>query len=162
MGHTATNAKFSPVNFPYSPNGFFSTDSFTDKLMEYIGESAADKKPFFSCLTFTAPHWPLQAPKRLREKYKGMYDDGPAALRLRRLARLEELGLIPKDVTPHPVLNPLQICEWEQMDDMQRKKSIRAMETYAAMVEHIDEAVGRVLTGIEDMGLSDDTVSPTN
>lgn len=148
----------SPANFPYSPSGFFSTDSFADKLLEYIGEAKSDNKPFFSCLTFTAPHWPLQAPKRLRDKYKGVYDDGPAALRLKRLARLEEMGLIPKEVTPHPVLNPLAIPEWDEMDGDQRKKSVRAMETYAAMVEHIDEAVGRVMKGLEEMGVADDTV----
>jgi arylsulfatase len=88
-----------------------------------------------------------------------VYDDGPAALRLKRLAQLEEMMLIPKDVTPHPVMNPLNIREWDEMDDVQRKKSIRAMETYAAMVEHIDEAVGRVMRGLEDMGVADDTVN---
>lgn len=78
-------------------------------MLEYIDESVSEKKLFFSCLTYTAPHWPLQAPKRLRDKYKGLYDDGPAALRLKRLAQLEEMGLIPRDVTPHPVVNGLKV-----------------------------------------------------
>lgn len=149
----------SPANIPYSPSGFFSTDSFADQLLDYIGEAKTDDKPFFACLTFTAPHWPLQAPKRLRDKYKGMYDEGPAALRLKRLARLEEMGIIPKETTPHPVVNAFEIREWDDMDKHQKSVSARAMETYAAMVEHIDEAVGRVIQGLDQMKLSDDTVS---
>lgn len=91
-----------------------------------------------------------------------MYDDGPAALRLRRLARLEELGLIPKDTTPHPVVNALKIPEWDDMDDEQKKSSSRAMETYAAMVEHIDEAVGRAVDKLDELGIVDNTVYNKN
>lgn len=149
----------SPANLPYSPSGFFSTDAFADQLLEDIDEAVSANEPFFSCLTFTAPHWPLQAPKRLRRKYEGKYDEGPAALRVRRLARLEEMGMIPKDTTPHPVVNALKIPEWDDMNDEQRKKSVKAMETYAAMVEHIDEAVGRVLDRLDKMGVADNTVS---
>ncbi|KAL7625817.1 hypothetical protein AAE478_005040 [Parahypoxylon ruwenzoriense] len=91
------------------PEDFYSTPTFTDELLTYLeGRTDEEKaKPFFGYLASTAPHWPLHAPKEIRDLYKGMYDDGPAALRRRRLARLVELGLVPADVEPAPMVGLL-------------------------------------------------------
>ena len=77
----------------------------------------------------------MQAPKEMRDKYKGLYDEGPGVLREKRLKRLKELGLIAEDVTPHPVANPFDIAEWDAMTPEQKTKSARAMETVSTEFE---------------------------
>lgn len=72
-----------------------------------------------------------------------MYDDGPDALRLRRIANLKKMGLVPEDVKPHPV-SAEDSPEWSEMTPEQRAKSARAMEVFAGMVECIDDNVGKV------------------
>jgi arylsulfatase len=112
--------------------------------------------PFFAYLPFTAPHWPLQAPQEYIKKYHGVYDDGPDALRLKRLAKLQELGLVPKDITPHPVVAD-EVKAWAEMSADERAKSARAMEVFAAMVECIDVNVGKVYDFLEKSGELDNT-----
>ena len=122
------------------PEGFYSSDAFGDKLLQYLKERD-QSRPFFAYLPFSAPHWPLQAPREIVEKYRGRYDAGPEALRQERLARLKELGLVEADVEAHPVLALTR--EWEALEDEERAKSARAMEVYAAMVERMDWNIGR-------------------
>lgn len=140
------------------PKDFYSSRTFTDKLLQYLGDRDEEQKekPFLACLTFTAPHWPLQAPKETVEKYRGFYDDGPDALRKRRLARLEELGLIPKGVEPHPVITG-GLDAWEDLTDDERSKSARAMEIFAAMVDEVDVNIGKVLDHLRSTGELDNT-----
>lgn len=158
----ALHAEGENYNTKPLPKDFYSSDFYAGKFVEYLEEhldnnkANATEQPFLGLLTFTAPHWPLQAPRHLIEKYHGVYDDGPAALRLKRLARQKELGIIPKDVEPHPVV-PLGTSEWEDLDDSQRKKSVRAMETFAAMVERLDWNVGKVIEKLEERGELDNT-----
>ena len=140
------------------PEGFYSSDSFTDRLLDYFGEleTAGDTRPFFAYLPFSAPHWPLQAPADIVAKYRGRYDAGPAALREERLARLKQLGLIGADVEPHPVTSRTR--EWEVLSEEERRRSARAMEVYAAMVERMDWNVGRVVDYLRARGKFDDTL----
>lgn len=95
------------------PEGWYSSDGYGDKMVHYLRERHERKetRPFFAYLPFTAPHWPLQAPKDAIEHYKGVYDDGPDLLRDRRLQRLKDLGMIPQDVKPHPVVVD-DVREW--------------------------------------------------
>ena len=87
------------------PKDFYSSNTFTDYLLNFFKERTPEQKeePFFAYLAFTAPHWPLHAPKETREKYKGWYDDGPEGLRDRRLKSLIDRGLVPADVEPAPL-----------------------------------------------------------
>ncbi|KAF5966151.1 arylsulfatase [Fusarium bulbicola] len=135
------------------PKDFYSSDYFTTHLLRFL-EERTDKeksKPFFGYLAFTAPHWPLQAPRAVIDKYKGAYDDGPDALRLRRLAQLQRLGLVPEGIIPAVTR------EWQQLSADERRESARKMETYVAMVDQMDENVGRVLDYIEKTGELDNT-----
>lgn len=126
------------------PEGFYSSNFFTDEMINYLRERTPEEKekPFFGYLAFTAPHWPLQASKDVIEKYKGWYDCGPTAHRDRRVKRLQELGLVPKDVIPAP-LHTLRETPWDEMTEEQQKHSCRAMEIYAAMVDVIDQNLGK-------------------
>ena len=142
------------------PKDFYTSDFYASKLISYLSErtDAEKEKPFFAYLPFSAPHWPLQAPREHTEKYTGLYSDGPEALRLKRLNRLKELGLVSQDIKPHDVVvadgDPLP---WGEMDSETRAKSARAMEVYAGMVDRMDWNIGKVLDHLKQTGQYDNT-----
>lgn len=138
------------------PKPFYSSDYFTERLIEFLGEGQGEGRPFFAYLPFSAPHWPLQAPDAEIGKYRGVYDDGPDALRERRLAKLKALGLVPQDVTPHPVVTDAP--EWSGLSPAEQAFSARTMEVYAGMVDRIDQNVGRVVDWLKRSGAYDNTV----
>ncbi|TFK48816.1 arylsulfatase [Heliocybe sulcata] len=142
------------------PENFYSSDFYGSKVMDYLKERLPEEReqPWFAYLPFTAPHWPLQAPKEVMDKYRGWYDDGPAALRLKRLEKLKELGLIEPNVKPHDVVVVQgEPAEWDDMDPDTRAKSARAMEAYAAMVDRMDWNIGRVVSYLKEIGEYDNT-----
>ncbi|KIW43782.1 uncharacterized protein PV06_04849 [Exophiala oligosperma] len=144
-------------------SSFYSTDSYVDKLLHYFDARTEDDRdrPFFAYLPFAAPHWPLQAPQENMQRYRGSYDDGPAALREKRLQKLKEFGLVGKDVVPHDVVavgdNRLA-RDWASLSPEDQAYSARTMEAYAGMVDRIDEQIGRVLAHLEKTNELEDTV----
>ncbi|PWY94609.1 putative arylsulfatase [Aspergillus sclerotioniger CBS 115572] len=103
-----------------------------------------------------SPHWPLQAPSSTIQKYHGLYDDGPLALRARRLQSLIKNGLVPADVDPAPILT-LGTTPWSSLPASEQQKSSRAMEIYAAMVDLLDVNIGRVRSYLESTDEWDNT-----
>ena len=145
---------------PKLPDDWYSSDGYATKMIQYLRERSSSEKetPFFAYLPFSAPHWPLQAPKESMDKYKGIYADGPEALRLRRLERLKELGIVGGDVVPHDVVTgPREQGEWTTLTEDERAKSARSMEAYAGMVDRMDENIGRVLNYLKRTGEYDNT-----
>ncbi|KAI1182886.1 alkaline-phosphatase-like protein [Nemania serpens] len=140
------------------PEGWYSSDGYGDKMLQYLKDwkEDGDGRPFFGYLPFTAPHWPLQAPQEYIKKYRGVYDEGPEALRQKRLQRLKDLGMVPKDVEPHPVIAD-EVKEWSELSDVERANSCRAMECFAGMVEAIDVNVGKITKYLEEIGELDNT-----
>ncbi len=135
--------------------GFYSSEAFADKLIEYLKADAASGKPFFAYLAFTAPHWPLHAPEPDIARYEGRYKAGYDALRRERLERMKQLGLIAPD-TPvyegHPGWP-----KWEALSEAQKISEARRMAVYAAMVDNMDRQIGRVLAHLERTGELADT-----
>ncbi|KAL4985723.1 alkaline-phosphatase-like protein [Aspergillus falconensis] len=143
------------------PKGFYSTNHYTKRLIQYLEERTEEEKskPFFAFLPYTAPHWPLQCSRAQRDKYKGVYDDGPYALRNRRLERLIELGIIDESVVPHDVETSIVGAEeWDNLTPEEKKLSSRAMEAYAGMVDAIDVNVGKVIEYLKKTGQYDNTM----
>jgi arylsulfatase len=140
------------------PDGWYSSHGYGDKMLQYLKDwkESENHRPFFGYLPFTAPHWPLQAPQEYIKKYRGVYDKGPEALRQKRLQRLKDLGMIPEDVEPHPVVAD-EVKEWEELSDTERANSCRAMECFAGMVEAIDVNVGKITQYLEEIGELDNT-----
>jgi len=137
---------------------FYSSDFYADTLLRYFQErSEEDDRPFFAYLPFQAPHWPLQAPQEIIAKYRGRYDAGPDALRDERLAALKRLGLCPPDVTAHSVVADGE-PEWSEMSADEQALSARSMEIYAAMVDRMDQNIGRVVNYLTETGEIDNTV----
>jgi arylsulfatase A-like enzyme len=118
------------------PDDWYSSDYYADKLIGYLNDrnEQKDDRPFFGYLAFTAPHWPLQAPKELIAHYKGCYDTGPEGLRQSRLQKMVDLKLMGEDIEPHPIVGD-EVKDWESMTPDERAKSSKAMEAYAGMVE---------------------------
>lgn len=140
------------------PDGWYSSDGYGDKMLQYLKDrkESGDERPFFGYFAFTAPHWPLQAPPEYVAHYKGVYDEGPDALREKRLQRLKDLGMIAQAVEPHPVVAE-EVKEWKDFTPEEREKSCRAMEVFAGMVECIDANVGKVVDYLEATGELDNT-----
>ena len=137
------------------PKGFYSTEFYTDKIMEYIDSRDAGK-PFFAYLSYTAVHDPIHVPDKWLDKYKGRYDKGYEALRKERLNSLQQLGFIPEDTVPFPRL-PM-IPDWENIPEKQRKVEARRMELYSAMVENIDYHLGRLFKHLKKTGVYENTL----
>ena len=137
------------------PKGFYSTEFYTDKIMEYIDSRDAGK-PFFAYLSYTAVHDPIHVPDKWLDKYKGRYDKGYESLRKERLNSLQKLGFIPEDTVPFPRL-PM-IPDWENIPEKQRKVEARRMELYSAMVENIDYHLGRLFKHLKKTGVYENTL----
>ncbi len=155
------------------PPDFFSTSFYTDKLIEYIESNRGDRRPFFAFATYTAPHWPLQAPDDYIDRYRGRYDQGWEAIRQARVERQKALGLFPADfvahqplpetavLPPNPLLgqeSPQELPDWESLSAAQRAHFARRMEVYAAMVEHLDAEIGRLIQYLKQTGQYDRTL----
>ncbi len=125
------------------PKGAYSTDLFTDKLIEYIEEDLNSNKPFFAFAAYTSPHWPLQVDEKYWKKYEGRYDDGYSHLKRDRLESLVEADLIPRN-TPLPPDHP-RVIPWDSLSIKQQHVESRKMELYAGMVDNLDENIGRLL-----------------
>ena len=123
------------------PKGFYSSEFYTSKLIEYLDERPADQ-PFFGYLAFTAPHDPLHAPDDWVDRYNGKYDAGYDALRQARLEQLKSLGFIAPDAQPYPRLP--YVPAWDELTADQKKIEARRMEVYAAMIANIDHQLGRL------------------
>lgn len=91
-------------------------------------------------------------------RYKGVYNDGPYALRERRLKNLVEMGIIDESVVPHKVeTRKVGTEEWDTLTTEERNLSTRAMETYAGMVDSIDVNIGKVVEYLKKTGEYDNT-----
>jgi arylsulfatase len=137
------------------PADFYSTDFYTDKLIEYLGAAHADERPFFAYAAYTAPHWPLQVRDESIDRYRGVYDEGWDTLRARRMAGLARSGVVGPDLAVPRRL--VFVPAWESLSAEQRPIEARKMELYAAMVENLDANIGRVLEYLRKIGEVDDT-----
>jgi arylsulfatase len=138
------------------PEGRYSTEVFTDRIIEFMDEGRADGRPFFALAAYTSPHWPLQMPEDYLDKYKGQYDQGYDRLREERFASVKAAGMIPQDSTLPPRNEAIR--PWEDLSPEERRIESRKMELYAAMVENLDFHVGRLLQYLSDNDLTDNTL----
>jgi arylsulfatase A-like enzyme len=140
------------------PVDYFSTNFYTDKLIENIQANLDDGKPLFVYAAYTAPHWPLMAPEDYINRYAGKYDEGYTVIRNRRIERMKQLGVLPADFQ---VSAPLPVTTnspgWEELTLEQKQVEARKMEVYAAMVENLDYNIGRLLAYLKSIDRYDNT-----
>ena len=144
-------------------DNYYATDAFADHAIEQIQHLSNGDKPFFLHLAFTAPHYPLQALPQDIAKYRGRYQAGYADLRKQRYRRLIELELIEKEwklPDPDPKLSDwrydLTPKLWDATTDQAWESE--KMEVYAAMVDRMDQAIGRVLLALRESGVDKNTL----
>jgi len=142
---------------------YFSTDYYTDKIIEYIDANSGDGKPFFAFVSYQAVHMPHQAPREFIDKYDGVYDEGFAELRKARLERQIDMGVVSESVELDPQfektsLGIWQIPDWDAQTDEQKAFNSRRMQTYAGMVDNMDYNVGRIVEHLNSAGIADNTL----
>ncbi|MEM1321841.1 MAG: arylsulfatase [Bacteroidota bacterium] len=124
------------------PPDFYSTKNYTDSLLLWMERDKQSEQPFFAYLAYTAPHDPLHAPEAYIKKYDGFYEEGYEVLRKKRFAQLQKRGLIsPSQSLPNW---PKFIPRWADLSETKKRTTIRDMQTLAAMVDYMDEQIGRV------------------
>jgi arylsulfatase len=138
------------------PEGGYSTEVYTDRLLGFIRDGLQDDRPFFALAAYTSPHWPLQVPDEELDRYRGRYDMGYDRLREMRFASLKEAGIVAADHELPPRLD--WITPWDELSREEKRVEARKMELYAAMVENLDHHVGRLLQALEEAGELDNTV----
>ena len=137
------------------PEGdFYYTEAITDHAVEYIQEATNEKNPFFLYVAYTAPHYPLHARQKVIDKYEGRFSDGWDKIRENRFQRLINLGII--DSLSQLPPRDEQSIPWE--DEPEKEWQQNRMETFAAMVDHVDQGVGDILNELKQLGQLDNTL----
>lgn len=134
-------------NVPVKPEGsnFYYTDVIGDHAVADIDKYAGGEQPFFLYVAFTAPHWPLQAPEADIAKHRSAYLAGWDALRASRHQRQIQLGVVDKEWPLSP--RDPGVIPWTNV--VNREWQADKMATYAAMVEHLDLGVGRIMAELK-------------
>jgi arylsulfatase A-like enzyme len=138
------------------PEGAYSTELYTDKIISYLDRYKDDSRPFFAYVAYTSPHWPLQVDPVYWKKYAGRYDEGYEVLKERRLVSLKKAGMIPEDALLPP--NHPRVQPWSSLSDEEKKIESRKMELYAGMVDNLDANIGRLLNYLKETGEYDNTL----
>ncbi len=146
---------------PFKPKDdgtFYTTDANADYAIRFLDEShqADPDKPFFMYLAFNAPHSPLQAWPEDIAKYRGKYRAGWDKLRAQRYKKQLELGIMKPEWKLSP--RPETIPAWDTLTPGEQDFEDARMAVFAAMVDRMDQAIGRVLAQVEAMGETENTV----
>jgi arylsulfatase A-like enzyme len=137
---------------------WYFTDAITDRAVMYINEirNINSQKPFFLYLPFTAPHWPLHAFEEDIQKYQGKYMGGWDSLRNERYNRMIESGIISSEWKLSE-RNPMA-KDWDMLDDSTKRYYDRMMAVYAAMIDRMDQNIGKLLAALEQTGDKNNTL----
>ena len=155
------NSTFRLGDKPFRPakdGKFYTTDANADYAIKFIEESKKEnpEKPFFMYLAFNAPHGPLQAWPEDIAKYRGKYKAGWDKLREQRYQRLIELGILKKEWALSP--RPETIPAWDTLTEVEKDFEDLRMSIFAAMVDRMDQAIGRVLAKVRELGEEENTL----
>ncbi|MEC8556895.1 MAG: arylsulfatase [Planctomycetota bacterium] len=148
------NTYITPDNDPeYQPEDFYYTDAISDNAARYVREhfESTTDEPFFLYVAYTSAHWPMHAPESVVEKYDGVYDEGYDPIRKFRYENAIKQGVLESKWKMSPPAK-----NWEKFEH--KEWDIRCMEVYAAMVDRMDEGIGRIVKAIEDAGAMENTI----
>jgi len=151
---TRDNKAISPVADPeYQPKQFYYTDAISDHAIRFVTEHQRVHRqdPFFLYVAYTAAHWPMHALPEDIAKYKGVYDRGYQPMRQERFARMKDLGLIDPAWKLSPVAG-----DWDKVPN--KEWEARCMEVYAAMVDRMDQGIGRLVESLRSSGQLENTL----
>jgi arylsulfatase len=135
---------------------WYGTEMFTDWALKFVDDSLGQTMPFFLYVAHGAAHFPLKAPADVIARHRGRYRAGWDRLREERHRRQIELGLVDPIWPLAP--RPADVPAWDSLSDADRDRFDSIMAVYAAMIECIDTSVGRLVAGLRDRGVLDDTL----
>jgi arylsulfatase A-like enzyme len=137
---------------------WYATDAYTDRAIDYINELRYhdSKMPFFLYLSYTVPHWPLHAFEEDIQKYQGKYMEGWDQIRQERYVRMMEMGII----KPGWKLSEKNqfAKDYDVLDDSTKRHYDRLMAVYAAMIDRMDQNIGKLLSALEQTDDIDNTL----
>ncbi|MEM8912535.1 MAG: arylsulfatase [Planctomycetota bacterium] len=133
---------------------FYTTDAFTDYAIDRLEEYHGEAKPFLLYLPYTAPHYPLHAWPEDIAKYRGKYRIGWDRIRQQRFKRMAEMGII----GPNHVLTPRASIAWDDLSDDEKDAEDLKMAVYAAMIDRVDQNLGRLFETVKTLGHWDNTL----
>jgi arylsulfatase len=141
---------------PYTPKDkkFYSTDAFTDCAIDYLNQYGREESPFFLYVSYTAPHFPLQAWPEDIARYRGKYMVGWDAIRQQRYEHLIKLGLIDKRWKLSTRDSNVQ--KWYDVHD--KESHDLEMAVYAAMIDRIDQGIGRIMATVRRLDIEENTL----
>ncbi len=139
-----------------APKGWYATDAFTDKAIDFIKAKNNNKNPFFLYLAYNAPHWPLHAKNEDIEKFVGKFTKGWDVLRKERFERQLKMGLF--DAKTQLTPRDERVRPWDTVSDEQKKESDYRMAVYAAQVFCVDYNIGKLVQYLKDTKQFDNTL----
>lgn len=143
-------------NTPVEASGenFYLTDAISDSAVKFIRDWRDEPDPFFLYVTYNAPHWPMHALPEDIEKYIDRYQVGWERIRENRYNNLIKLGIITPD-WKLPAIDP-ESEPWENAAD--KEWQIRRMAVYAAMIDRMDQGIGRIVNTVSELKQEDNTL----
>jgi len=151
----------------YAKDAFYGTDALTDYAMDFLQDArTTPHKPWFLYLAYNAPHFPLHARPEDIAKYRDRYTTGWDELRRERLARMKRLRLVAKDTQLSPRSQYTNFGEtvtagnpaWDSLAQDRRADLAMRMAIYAAMVDRMDQDIGRLTANLRAKGELDNTL----
>lgn len=137
------------------PDDFYSSRFIVDRMIEYHEATDSDQ-PFLAYLPFQAIHIPVQAPRDVIAKYKGLYDAGWHALRKARHQRAIELGLVGDEAALADL--PPDLRRWDSLSEEERQLYAARMEVNTAMLDAMDQHIGRFIDHLRATGEFENTI----
>ncbi|MDR0745737.1 MAG: arylsulfatase, partial [Mediterranea sp.] len=136
------------------PEGYYSTIALSDSAISYIYRYSKSENPFFIYLAYHSPHWPLHALEEDIKKYEDVYKAGWESIRNARYKRMKELGIFNDQSEFLSIRQSAK--EWES--NPEREWDARAMAVHAAMIDRMDQGIGKVLKALEESGKLENTL----
>ncbi|MEM7317045.1 MAG: sulfatase-like hydrolase/transferase, partial [Planctomycetota bacterium] len=162
---------------------FYQTDAIADYAIDFLDHHRAQNNandsndPFFQYVAFGAPHFPIEAPTEVTNRYATVRSDGTVtgqfaagwdAVRDDRLQGMIQAGVIPEDLIVSPRGDAYQspssdggrpeLIAWNEVPAARKPTLVRAMAVYAAMVDVVDQNVGRIVDNLVENGDFDNTL----
>ena len=152
---TRGNKAITPENDElYKTKQYYYTDAISDNASNFVRDhkKSGKENPFFMYVSYTAAHWPMHALDKDIAKYKGKYDAGYETIRKARYERMKKLGVIEDwPLSKAPSL-------WKDFPQKNKAWELRCMEVYAAMVDNMDQGIGRLVQTLKNNGQYENTL----
>lgn len=152
---TRDNTFISPYNdSEYQTEEYYYTDAISDNAVRFVKDHHEQngQEPFFMYVAYTAAHWPMHARERDIKKYRGKYKAGYDAVRKARYEKMITVGLINPESAKLSELKD----EWKEKEYLDWDKA--NMEVYAAMIDNMDQGIGRIVNALKTTGQYENTL----